>query len=312
MDWSLPTHFSVLFVARYPLAMNVSPSFAGLGYGLLAAAAFGSMSVGIKLSYRAGVTPGTMSSLRVLLGAASLGVFLWATRRLTPIPIRRTLTLLIVGAVTYGPSLILGHVALSFLPVSTFELILYTYPSIVAVLAFYAWRERLRGPALIALPASLLGVLLIFGFPHNYSVAGASVAFGGALAYALYALSLRSAADSISPPLATLLILTGAAVSVTSWALLTRDLDFSFSAAGWIWPLLNGCLLGSVGQAAFVAAVGLVGPTRSGVIMTFEPVATTAAAVVVLGEFLTPQAVFGGMLIVVAAVLAPFGHETRP
>lgn len=124
----------------------------------------------------------------------------------------------------------------------------------------------------------------------------------------------ETAADVPAPAAAAALMTTATAFAFTTLALVTgsslspRDIP----ADAWL-PLLGlGILATAVAIQTFYAGVTRVGGARASIISTVEPVYTIVLAMVLFNESLEPVQVGGGVLVLVAVILAETGRAASP
>jgi drug/metabolite transporter (DMT)-like permease len=65
----------------------------------------------------------------------------------------------------------------------------------------------------------------------------------------------------------------------------------------------TGLFAAAIPSTLFLTGIRLIGGTRAGILMLFEPVVGVVLAAVLLGESLAPIQVLGGMAILAAAVI---------
>jgi drug/metabolite transporter (DMT)-like permease len=125
------------------------------------------------------------------------------------------------------------------------------------------------------------------------------------------ATDLRRDAPDPSPAAA---LMTTATAAVYALLLLGSGGSLAPAAVpGAAWPALLGLGLvaTAIAIATFYAGVKRVGGARASLISTVEPVYTVALAVILFGERLTPMQAAGGLLVIVAVVLAETGRPDR-
>ncbi len=77
--------------------------------------------------------------------------------------------------------------------------------------------------------------------------------------------------------------------------------------ATWIWILAGGMLGAAIPTTAFVAGIGLIGPSRAAILMTIEPLVGVDVAALLLGEQPTELQLIGGAAVLVGGDRAA-GH----
>ncbi|MET0614890.1 MAG: EamA family transporter [Thermoleophilaceae bacterium] len=284
---------------------------------IASAAGFGAMAVFGKLAYDEGVTVGTLLAARFALAAAlfwALVIAGGATARSLRGMTRRDL-LIALGLGAFGYALQAGcfFAALSRIDASLLSLLLYTYPSMVAVAAILLRRERADARRLTALALASGGLVLVLANAKAGTLdpVGAGLAMAAATVYTTYILTSQGIAGRMSPTLLSALVCTGAAVTLTAGSALVGDLHpGEVTVAGWGW-LLGLAVVSTVAAVSlFFAGLKRVGPTSAAILSTAEPVVTVILVFLVFGELLGPLQLLGGALVIVA-VLVLASHRPR-
>lgn len=279
------------------------------------AAGFGAMAVFGKLAYDQGVTVGTLLAARFALAAVLFWALVIAGREagagLRAMGRRDLLTALGLGAFGYATQAGCFFAALERIDASLLSLLLYTYPSMVAVAAIAIGRERADTRRFTALLLASGGLVLVLANAQAGTLdpLGAALALAAALVYTGYILTSQGVAMRIEPKLLSALVCTGAAVTLTagSWAL--GDLrPAAVTAAGWGWLLSLAVVSTVVAVSLFFAGLKRVGPTSAAILSTAEPVVTVVLAFLVFGELLGPFQLLGGAFVI-AAVLVLASHR---
>ena len=287
------------------------------------------MAIFGKLAYDAGVSPGALLLVRFSLAAALLGIVLLLRPGLRqPDPHRgepagrpatargRVLATAIgLGAVGYATQSSLFFSALQLMDASLLSLILYTYPVLVTVAAVLLGRDRLtpgRCAALVAASAGTLLVLLGAG-DVSFHPLGALLAFGAAITYTVYILVADTVVHRLPPVVLSTLVMTGAAGTLGTRALITGGVDLDVGLPGWFWLACIAVVSTVAAMLTFFAGLKRTGPSTAAILSTFEPVVTTALAALTLGESLSPVQLAGGALVLSSvAVLQVRPTGTRP
>ena len=122
------------------------------------------------------------------------------------------------------------------------------------------------------------------------------------------------ATDIPDPAAAGALMTTATAIVFTGLALATGTSlsPLDVPADAWL-PLLGlGVIATAVAIQTFYAGVKRVGGARASLISTVEPVYTIVLAMILFGESLEPMQVVGGVLVLVAVILAETGRSGSP
>ncbi len=284
---------------------------------LLSAACFGAMPVFGRLAYDAGLSPSTLLLLRFSLAAVILGALLvlrprsrrsaGATRGARPTGPRPVLLALGLGAVGYAAQAGLYFAALTRLDAPVVALVLYVYPALVTVAAVLLGRDLMTRRRAAALVVSSIGTLLVLlgagGGAGTVDVLGVVLAFGAAVTYTTYILVADTVVHRLPPVVLSAWVMTGAAASLAVHAAVTGSLPLHVSAEAWVWVGCLAVVSTVAGMLAFFAGLARTGPSTAAILSTFEPVATTALAGLVLDEFLTTVQLLGALVVLLSIVV---------
>jgi drug/metabolite transporter (DMT)-like permease len=289
---------------------------------LVSAACFGAMAIFGKLAYDAGVSPAALLLVRFGLAAAMLATVLLlrpGLRRAAPVdpaPGRRRRVVAIavgLGAIGYAAQASLYFAALQRMDAAPLSLILYTYPVLVTVAAVLLGRDRLtpaRSAALVAASGGTLLVLLGAG-GGVFHLLGMLLAFGAAITYTAYILVADTVVQRLPPVVLSTLVMTGAAGTLGTRALLTGGVELGFGPWGWFWIACIAVVSTVVAMLAFFAGLKRTGPSTAAILSTFEPVVTTALAALALGETLHPVQIAGAVLVLSSVAVLQIRPQRR-
>jgi drug/metabolite transporter (DMT)-like permease len=274
------------------------------------AAGFGAMAVFGKLAYDEGTTVGTLLSARFALAALLFWVLVLAggeaATGLRRLPRRDLLIALGLGAFGYAAQAGCFFAALDRIDASLLSLMLYTYPSMVAVAAILLRRERANARRFTALALASGGLVLVLANAKAGTLdpVGAALALAAAMVYTTYILTSQGIAGRISPTVLSALVCTGATVTLTAGTAAIGDLQpGAVTATGWGWLLSLAVVSTVVAVSLFFAGLKRVGPTSAAILSTAEPVVTVILAFLVFGELLGPLQLLGGALVIVAVLV---------
>jgi drug/metabolite transporter (DMT)-like permease len=190
----------------------------------------------------------------------------------------------------------------------------YTFPALVTLAAWPLFGDRLDARRLAALTLSLGGLALVLLAPAISGGSGLVVDPLG-VALALFAagcqtsfilIAGRGFAPMKSADMATWLVTAGAVVGALVLAVL-GDVGNLAAPAGepqlWIWVLAAGIAGAAIPTVWFMGGISRIGPSRTAILMTFEPVVGVTLAGLLLGEQPVPLQLVGGAAVVIAAVV---------
>jgi drug/metabolite transporter (DMT)-like permease len=320
----------------------------GIGLVVLSACAFGSGALFVQPLYDGAeaMAPEVVLLWRFAVAAVISWLIVLSSpgsrRALRALPSRRVAVLLLLGAIYAGNSY--GYYAsLQVVPIVLSSIITYIYPAVVAVLATRFVRGLEGRRAWFALGLSLVGVTLALGgIPAGAlpPLWGLALAFASPLIYGVWiVLQARVAGDrpgrsrrqeedgaeraveippgdaeaipdapEPAPATALMTSATGAVFAVLALATGRSISPADIAPAAWPPLLAIGLVSTAIAIQAFYAGVRRVGGARAALISTIEPVYTIAMAMLLFGERLTPVQVAGGVLVIVAVLLAESGQ----
>jgi drug/metabolite transporter (DMT)-like permease len=189
----------------------------------------------------------------------------------------------------------------------------------VVFVVFVTWvffRERPRTRFLVALPAVVLGVVLVAGVTGGaaagyHPLAGVVYGVGCSIAYAAFLLVLRNSTRTsphVAGPLADATAGSALAALVLGVALGQLDLAPPLHAFGWL--LLTAFTTQTVGWLLITSSLPRLPAALSSLLLLFQPAAALVLAAVVLAQRPT-EVQLAGAALVCAGVLAAAGAGGR-
>jgi len=273
---------------------------------------FALKSIFIKLTFAYGVTPAALLLLRLWFSLPLyVAVLWWLRRRGNPLPLSQGM---IVRAVGLG---FLGYYLASYLDLSGLayisaqleRLTLFTYPTLVALLAWMFLGEQLTPRILMAIALSYAGLWIMFGQEKLVSTAsnhlgwGVLLVLGSALSYSLYILFAKPAIQRIGSLQFTSLAMIGSTVFATAHYALAEPVAelAAYPTTVYAYAIVLAMVCTVLPSFMINEAIARVGATRTTVIGTVGPVLTMLLAIMILHE---PTSVyhFVGMLVAVLGV----------
>jgi drug/metabolite transporter (DMT)-like permease len=291
----------------------------GVLFVVASAALFGVMPILIKLAYAEGMNTKTLLALRFTIAAVGMWL-IWAFQDRKPsdwsLKPGVVLPLIGMGALGYVGQSFSYFTAVGIISASATGLLLYTYPTLVTLLAWVFFRERLGLRKLGALALATIGALMVLGiFSQLLGIQAGSGSLGAlnpaGVAWALAAAGIYSAyiiagtrfTAGLSPVFSSAVIITTAAVVYLTWGALAGELNFAVTPLGLLWASAIAVLSTLLAISTFFAGLNIVGPSTASIISTLEPSVTVGLAALVLHETISGEQVLGGALILSAVVI---------
>jgi drug/metabolite transporter (DMT)-like permease len=264
----------------------------GVILAVLGASLFSLKGVVIKLAFAEGIGVSQLLTLRMGFALpVYLAIGIVAFVRTKPKPALRFFAMAGgLGLMSYYFSSWLNFEGLRYVSAQLERLILYIYPTIVALLAWIFLKERITTRHVVALLLAYLGVAILFGAEIGHQ--GPNAWLGGGLIFAgafIYAIYVTASKPIITKMGATLFTAFG--MSVASIAFLTQSgIEMALhapppvTANGYWLALVLAIFCTVIPSFMIAAAIGRIGPGPTSAVGGVGPVVAAWAAVVVLHE----------------------------
>ena len=286
---------------------------------LLASVLFGTTGTARQLGLP-DADPLTVGALRLAVGGLLLGLV--AAPRILRLrgrgrPTGRVALLLVVGAagvVAYQPTFFAG-VGANGVPVGTL-VALGSAPVFTGLLAWLLQRRRPSGRWFACTAVAVAGVVLLSGLLDgpgaSVSVAGLLASLGAGIAYAVYTLAVKGLLDRGWDTAASVGAVFGLAgvISLVELPLIGGGLPTgaaALPAVAWL-----GVMTVTAAYLLFAKGLQRMPAATVATITLAEPVTAAVLGVLLLGATMSPQALVGaGLLVVALALLGLPGRRRR-
>jgi drug/metabolite transporter (DMT)-like permease len=265
-----------------------------IGVGLAAGGAgfFSLKGVVIKLAFAEGITVNHLLTLRM---AFSLPVYLaigiFAYFRVTQKPSAKHYAYAAgLGIMSYYISSWLNFEGLRYVSAQLERLILYIYPTMVALMTWAFYKQPITKQHILALVLAYAGVAILFGAEIGHqgpnALLGGGLIFAGALIYAVYVTASKPVISAMGSTL-----FTAFAMSAASFAFLGQaSIDIAINGippvtANGLWLALALAMICTVIPSFMIAeAISRIGPGPMSAIGGVGPIVAAWAAVMILHE----------------------------
>jgi drug/metabolite transporter (DMT)-like permease len=281
-------------------------------YIVLAASAYGSLSIVTTLAGRVGVGMLTLMAWRYAIAAPIL--FGIAGKRAFSVAPMRVLALLVLGGGGQAIVTYFSLSALQWLPAASLGFLFYTFPAWVAIFAAISGSERLTPVRIGALAFALFGITLMVGAPWDLALPWSGVwrALAAAVVYALYIPLLHRLRGPLDPATASTFIIGGAAIIFLVFAWRTTGLVTNMTPYTWALAAFLAVYSTVVSFLTFLRGLEVLGPVRSAILSTTEPLFTAILALLVLSQPLGMPTIMGGACILSAIVILERASPPTP
>lgn len=305
--------------------MKLSGSYlSGTVLALLGALLFSTKAIFVKLAYQHEVDSSTLLLFRMLM---ALPFYLFMIFRdygrsapqWKKIPPRYWWALVASSFLGYYLSSLLDFMGLQYIDASIERLILFIYPTIIALLSFLVFKERLRKLQVFALIVSYLGLVFVFG-EHLSHISlsqtfwkGALLIFLCAFTFAVFLVINQWVIPEFGARAFTSLSMTLACFFVIIHFLVEHHSHIQWPGAWQVYLYsLAMATLATIIPSYFVnTAIHQIGATRVGILSSVGPISTIALAYWLLDERLSGNQVIGALFIIVGVSFVSFDMKRR-
>jgi drug/metabolite transporter (DMT)-like permease len=276
----------------------------GIAIVVASAACSATLAIFLKYAFAAGANITTIISIRFVVAAVLLFLWLKVRRAKIRLPLPQMFALCAMGAVGYGGMSLLFAQGLRSTPASLAGMLLYTYPAMVTLLSFLLREERMEPWKGLALLVCLGGLYLVLGasFSGAFPV-GATSILAAAFIYAVYILIGNRLLKRVDPLVAAMYICASTGLAFSAYGLVTETLQLSLPLQGWSAILGITLLPTFLGIVCFLAGIRAIGASRASIICTLEPFITSLLSCLLLAERISPIQIGGGVLIMGGVLL---------
>lgn len=264
----------------------------------VAATAFSTLAIFMKVAFGAGVNMTSLLAFRFLFSALLCFLALAATGKSLMLPACERWRILGLGGVIHVAVSVFYAISVQLLPASLTGLIFYLYPAMVTVLAILAGHEKMNRLKLTALVVCFAGLLQVMGVSLGIvSTTGLLFGIAAAFVQACHVLLSHAIVANLSP-----LLTVGWSALATSTVFMvyggiSGELQLNLTLTAWGAVLGTAFFANFIGIVLFFIGMRRVGPSDASIIMNLEPVLTVILSVMLLGESFGWAQAAGGAII---------------
>lgn len=288
----------------------------GYIFVILSAVLYGMYPIASKFAYSGGATPTDLLLLKgtALLPLALMGFLNKKTdMRIEKEGCKKTLlniAVLAAAGAVLTPLLLLTSYTL--IPAGTATVIHYSYCALTLVICVVIYKDKLDPVKLLCVMLCLSGVFLLYSPKVEGSLTGMLVALASAFTFAFYTVFLdKSGLHSMGPVKLQFYILCVSVPVSVIYAAVTNTFSFKMSAPAWGAALAYYMIGAALASVFFQMGVHRIGPERSAILSTIEPLTSVILGVTLFGEELTWRSAAGMAVIIAAAVFVTAADSLR-
>jgi drug/metabolite transporter (DMT)-like permease len=295
---------------RWPIR-NLIGSHLGLIYAFGAALLFSFKPVLVKLIYVYELDTITLLAWRMLI-SLPIYVFIGLLLRSRHIQSGRKLEkrwiakAMLVGLIGYYMAALFDLLGLQTITAQLERLILFTYPTWVAVLTWLLLKQAMGKNILFALALSYIGIAVIFVSEWQQLgddvIVGALWVFLAALSFSLYVVLSKPIIDQIGAKEFTVIAMISSSLITLVHFLIVQSPQALVIPPPAFWLVGVMAIVTTVLPTFLLAAaISRLGPSKTAITGTLGPAMTSMFAVMLLGEYFGwPQSI--GLVLVIAAI----------
>lgn len=273
---------------------------------------FSAKAILIKLMYRQGVDVQSVLALRMLLALPFYaGMALYLNRRTANVrlSLKDWLRISGLGILSYYVSSLLDFLGLQYVTASVERLILYTYPTLVLLMAALFFKKNITRAQIMALVLTYAGVALAFvaeqGLGEQRDVLrGGLLVFGCAITYSIYILLTGEQVHKVGSAKFTSYAVLAATVPALLQSWVHNRLDiFQYPVSVYQLSAWLAIVATVIPTFLIVEGIRLVGASNSGIIGFVGPVATIFLGYWFLNEPVTLMQLLGTAVVLAGIFL---------
>ena len=272
----------------------------GVIFIVISAASFGTLAIFGRNAYANGLDTFTLLFLRFTFSAILMAGLLIIRRE--PLPRGETLIRLVgMGALGYVGQSFCYLTAIQYASAGLVALLLYLYPTFVAILSVIFLKEKINRLKIIVLGLATLGAALTAN-PQGGKWMGILLALSAAVIYSVYIIVGAGVMRQVSVVQSSAIIFASAGLVYGALTAINGP-HWPVTSAGWQAVAAMTLISTVIAVVTFLAGLKLIGPTDASMLSTLEPVVTVLLAAMLFGEILQPITLLGGGLILAAVLL---------
>ncbi len=223
----------------------------------------------------------------------------------------------LVGFIGYYLAAYFDLVGLQYVTAQLERLVLFTYPTLVALLGWLFFKKRITSNMLFALLISYVGVGLIFvqdwQTTGDQVVIGAGFVFLAALAFAIYVLLSKPIIDQMGSNAFTVVAMVSSGCYIIVHYFLVHDFaDLQVPMGAWSYIVVMSLVSTVLPTFLIAGAIARLGSEKTAISGTIGPIATSLFAVALLDEPFTVMHLIGLVLVVVAVFVMQRKRVAKP
>lgn len=278
----------------------------GIIFAILSSASFGLLGIFAEFAYRNGSNPMTVLVARFTIATAILFVILIATKKSLKIIKKQLLILILIGVFGYTLVTQTLFYSYNYISIGIATAINFVYPLFVCILALIFNKEKFTKRKTIALLISIIGVsMLSLTNLEVKGIEGILLALTSGLIYGAVVFTMgKEEIKSLNGLVVTFYCCLFAGLTALILGLFEHNIIFKLNFNLGI-SYFAIAIISTVLSLAFLQfAIKEIGPSKSAILGTFEPIVGVLASCLFFGEKLSILIVIAVIIIIAASLLS--------
>lgn len=281
---------------------------------------FALKSIFIKLAYAEGASKETVLMLRMLIATpfyAGMLIYLRKIQHDKPdVNWKKAAHFMSLGFLGYYLASFLDLAGLELITAQLERLTLFTYPTMIAVLAWMFLGEKITLKIIASLLFCYIGLYMMyaqerFTFNNDNATTGVILVLGAALSYSIYVILSKSSIQKYGSRKFTSIAMLGSTLFVSIHFLSTQQIsDLWAGKLVWFHCFMLSFFCTVIPSFMVTEAIARIGATRTTILGSAGPVFTIVIAVFTLGEPFTYSHLVGIILVLCGVFLVSKKNKT--
>lgn len=266
---------------------------------------YGIMPALTQLSYKAGLSVGTMLFGRLTLGALLIWAVIIIKKLHFKVGKKHLGFMLLTGCASVVQMITMSE-SYRFLPGAIVSLLLFLYVSVVVVIEILIGREKFNKTRILCLLCSFGGLVLVIWTPGQgvqLSGTGVVLALVAAFFYGLYAIGLgEKRTRTLDSEVVIGYMLIPPIFFSLARCIASGEPVLPQTPAQWMYIALLAFFCLFVAAVCFAKGVKYIGSSNAAIFNTLEPVVAYFAGILLMNDKVSANAILGGLLILGAII----------
>ena len=283
---------------------STTSKYFGVVCVIISAIIFGLMPLGARYLYSNGSNSVTLTFHRVLFSAPILFIF---AKRKSEDSLKINLGQLkeiFILSLAYVSTPLLLLASYNYISTGTATTIHFIYPVIVLIGCALFFDEKINLIRGICTILSMLGLATFFTPGDSLTAIGLIISFVSGVTYAFYIILIaKSNLKGLNTYVVAFYLSLLGSAEVLIISLLTNTLTFNLTKGAWIVTVIFALATSGVATVLFQTGTKVVGPQRSSLLSTFEPLTSVVVGILIFNEEMTILSGIGIVLVLASVAL---------